>query len=170
MKKIILSILIIALLTISGFADVIPPHYHVVTRTVVIANTSQFPEVQLVGYITGPTISGFQIDQIKENVALVKGYKMNTYKLYAVKTSFIQSAGGLAAINFSAIAQRVAPIDILDPGSYAIENTKPIASENVVYRIWGYNANGQLVVYLARKTITFSDGTAPQTTDYTYQP
>jgi len=145
-------ILIISGCAASTFADVIPPDSHYVTRTVVIANTSQFPEVQLVGYITGPTISGYQIEQIKENIALVKGYKFNTYTVYAVKTSFIQSKGGISAIDFSAIVQKVAPVQILDPGSYYIENTKPLATESYVYRIWGYNASNQLVVYLAQKS------------------
>jgi hypothetical protein len=170
MKKILFFGLILAGFVSSIFADVIPPDSHYVTRTVVVSNCSQFPEIQLVGYITGPTISGYQVEQIKDNTALTKGYKFNTYKVYAVKTSFIQKAGGISAIDFSAIAARVAPVDIIDPGSYYIGNTKPLASDNFVYRIWGYNSNGRLIVYLAQKTLTFNDGTPAQVTNYTYNP
>jgi hypothetical protein len=168
MKKMLLIAIMAFACFIQASADVIPPNSHLVTKTVVFSNCSQFPDIQLAGYITGPTIPTYQIDQIKENVALAKGYKFNIYKVYALKTSFVQAKGGIAGIDFAPIVLKVAPVDIPDPGSYYIENTKPLASEALVYRIYGYNAANQLVVYLSQRTLTYTDGTQPQVTNYTY--
>ncbi len=170
MKKTACMILITTIISLSAFADVIPPDSHYVTRTVTVANTSAFPEIQLVGYITGPTIQGYQVELIKENTALVKGYKFNAYKVFALKSSFIQASGGISSVDLASIAARVAPVNIIDPGSYYIENTKPLLTETYVYRIWGYDGNGRLIVYLSRSTLTFNDGTPAKVTDYTYNP
>jgi hypothetical protein len=170
MKKIALIVSIFALLAISSFADVIPPDSHFVTRTVMIANCNAYPEIRLVGYITGISFQGYKLDEIKENVALNKGYKFNTYKVYALKTSFVQNAGGVSAIDFTPIAAKLPALGIIDPGSYYIENTKPLATETYVYRIWGYDTAGKLIVYLSKSTITYNDGTPAKITEFDYNP
>jgi len=88
MKKItILSLILLGF----GFsfllvkADIITPGYRYVGRCVKIINLDQFPEISLIGRITGPGVSNDtsgNIIEIKNNECISKGYKFNSINIY----------------------------------------------------------------------------------------
>lgn len=57
MKKVICIIIIILFIFISLVnADIIPYNSHIVKRNVMLANLYEFPEIILIGVISGPSI------------------------------------------------------------------------------------------------------------------
>lgn len=169
MKKMILVLSIIIFCATYFYGDVIPPDSHYVTRSVTISGLSAYSDLQLIGYITGPMIQGYEITAIKENVSLNKGYKFNTFKVYAIKTSLVEAKGGLDAIDFSQVVAVLAPVAILDPGSYYVANSNPLSAETVVYKVAGYKDN-TLVLYIAERKLEYNNGASPKMETYSYNP
>lgn len=162
---------IVALLALSNLAylsaDLIPTGCHNVLRTVTVANCSAFPDYTLVGYIYLIQSGGHKVIQIQENVPIDKGYKLNTLKVYALKTSFVSASGGLSAINFDEMATIIEPSAFLNPAPTYVVDADPLKSEKFVYKIAGVTA-GKLVLYVAEHTMEYNNGQAP-VTEY-FQP
>jgi len=169
MKKTILIICIMLISIAVSYADIIPENSHSVKRTVTITGLSAYSEIQLVGYITGPMIQGYQLFEIRDGVKLEKGYKFNEFLVYAVKNSLVEAKGGLAAIDFSQVVPLLTPAKILDPGSYYVPDTNPLCAETVVYKMAGYSGN-TLILYVAKRTLEYNNGAEPKTFTYTYNP
>lgn len=169
MKK----ILCLGILLIAGFslihADVIPAGHHVVSRVVTIANCDDYPGYTLVGYITGPMIADYDLQIIEQDVPLNKGYKFNEMKLYAVHQDVIETIGRVEDLNFSELTQIIAPVEIIDPGPFVIEDANPLVKETVVYTIWG-EANGELILYISERRLDYNNGAPPTVEHYTYTP
>jgi len=75
------------------FADVIMPGTHPLDRCVKITNLDQFPDIVLIGYVTGPMIDNYEIYLIKQGECLTKGYKFNHFSVYAVPKGIIPAGG-----------------------------------------------------------------------------
>lgn len=167
MKKTLLITLFILCSLAYLSADVIPTGYHVVPREVTINNCSAFPQFKLVGYIYLIQNGQYQVYEIQENVPINKGYKLNTFKIYALSTLYIDACGGLSAVNFSAISAIVPASDFIDPAAITVKNEDPLAKEKIVYSIAGI-VNGQLVLFVSEHTLEYSNGQPPVTEHFTY--
>lgn len=90
MKKIIGLILptamILTLAPSMALADIPMSNSHLIDKCVEIANLDQFPDMVLVGYVTGPelgeTTNKYNAFQIENNKCLDKGYKFNSLDVY----------------------------------------------------------------------------------------
>ena len=169
MKKNVLSIILSVMLLIgivsSSLADIIPEGSHVVHREVSITNLKDFPEFLLIGYITGPMIDGYEIQVIEDNVPLNKGYKFNTYSLFAITKSLVQQAGGVEKIDFKKIAESIPPIEILDPGDQYVVDENPLSEEFYYYAI--IKATDEtLQMKLTRQVLKYQNGQPDKTINY----
>ena len=169
MKKSVLSIMFGVMLLIgivsSSLADVIPEGYHFVHREVSITNLKDFPEFLLIGYITGPMIDGYEIQVIEDNVPLNKGYKFNTYSLFAITKSLVEQAGEIENIDFKKIAETIPPIEILDPGDQYVADENPLSEEFYYYTI--IKATDEtLQVKLTRQVLKYQNGQPDKTINY----
>lgn len=167
-KKIILIILLTFFVSIL-YADVIPAGHHIVSRSVSISNVDDYPEFTIVGYITGPMISGYKILEIKQDVRINKGYKFNQIKLYVVHNEVINSIGSGSIENIGNVYNLVTPTDIIDPGDFPIEDANPLVAETITYTIAGI-VNKHLVMYISERRLEYNNGRAPTIEYYTYNP
>lgn len=169
MKKNVLSIILSVMLLIgivsSSLADIIPEGSHVVHREVSITNLKGFPEFLLIGYITGPMIDGYEIQVIEDNVPLNKGYKFNTYSLFAITKSLVEQAGGVENIDFKKIAESIPPIEILDPGDQYVADENPLSEEFYYYAIVKAT-DDTLQVKLTRQVLKYQNGQPDKTINY----
>ncbi|MGB8816075.1 MAG: peptidoglycan-binding domain-containing protein [Minisyncoccia bacterium] len=70
-------------------ADLIPPNSHPLGRCVKIVNLDEFSDIYLLGFITGPGVSGHETYIIKKDECLSMGYKFNNLKILAAKKTYI---------------------------------------------------------------------------------
>ncbi|MBN2532687.1 MAG: hypothetical protein JXB88_07350 [Spirochaetales bacterium] len=150
-------------------ADVIPEGHHIVSRGVIIANCNDYPDYTLVGYITGPMIDDYELLVVKQDVAINKGYKFNTFRLYAIRQEVIQAMGGVEYIDYSYLIDIIPPVSIINPAAFTIEDANPLSSETIIYTIYGIE-NGKLVLYISERRLGFNDGSSPVIEYYTYTP
>ena len=147
------------------WADVIPEGCHVVHREVSLTNLKDFPEFLLIGYITGPMIDGYELQVIEDNVPLDKGYKFNTYALFAITKSLIEEAGGVENIDFKKIADTIPPVEILDPGDQYVADENPLSEEYYYYAIVKAT-DDTLQVKLTRQVLKYQNGQPDKTINY----
>lgn len=157
MKKILLLLLLLVLWPSTLFSDVIPENSHYVDRGVYITNISVFPDIVLIGCITGPVVENYEVYLVKENVPLDKGYKFNHLALFALKKSMLEDAGGFEHINFEEIAEKLPPAEIIDPGGQYVTNDNPLESEYYYYSIQGVSET-TLTLKLDKRVLTYNNG------------
>jgi hypothetical protein len=109
-------------------ADVIAPNTHPLDRCVKIVNLDKFPDVALIGYVTGPMVDNSGINQINNNECLTKGYKFNSLKVYW---------------NTKDKANSIVPNNLLLDnvevyGGY-IDQNNPLVNESIEYSIAGFS-------------------------------
>lgn len=165
MKQIMIAILILFLWPSLIFSDVLPPDSHFVDRHVLITNLNEFPELRLIGYVTGPMIERYEVSSVKENVPLSKGYKFNEFKLFAITTAILNSAGGLENIDFEEIAKILAPAEIIDPDGTYVTNDNPLESEYYYYNITEV-IETTLTLKLLQRVLKYNDGTPDRIITY----
>ncbi len=140
------------LLPFTASADVIPPDSHLLSRCVKVVNLQEFPDLILVGYITGPMIKEYEAYQIKNNECLTKGYKFNSLSIYwTTKTKF--NAINLKNLQLSDMTLLFENIEVF--GGY-ITNDNPLLKENIEYSIAGFSAE-KLVLYISKQTSEYAD-------------
>lgn len=97
MKKLFIytlfSLAFVLLFSSTVSADVIPPNSHSLDRCVKIVNLGEFPEMYLIGYITGPMVKGHETYIVEKDKCLSMGYKFNQLKVLAAKKSYLDSIG-----------------------------------------------------------------------------
>ena len=135
MKRIIWITLFLLLIASYSQGDILPPNSHPLDRQIYITNLSDYPQVSLIGYITGPMIPDYEIQVIEADVSLSKGYKFNTFKVFAIYHQIIEDAGGIDNIELDKIAQTKPPADIIDPYGGFVTNDNPLAAQYYYYRI-----------------------------------
>ncbi len=88
MKKIITYILFslsfVFLCWSEVLADIIPENSHPLDLCVEVVNLDQFPDINLIGYITGPMpmVEGSETYSVENGECLTKGYKFNSLSIY----------------------------------------------------------------------------------------
>ena len=160
MKKLLIctlfSLALVLLFSSTVSADVIPPNSHSLDRCVKIVNLNDFSDVVLIGYVTGPMVQGSEINQIKNNECLSKGYKFNSLKIYWNTKDKPNS-----------IDQNNLLLDNVDVYGGYIDQGNPLIKETIEYSIAGYS-NGKLILYKSKHTSEYNNGTTKKVE--TFQP
>ncbi len=103
MKK--LFVFFVLILNLWG--DTLPPEgFHYVSRKTHISNVSQYSNYVLIGYVK--VISG-EVESkylIEDNVALDRGYKFNSFYIFAMTHELFEASGGLDNIDFETLAEQ----------------------------------------------------------------
>lgn len=105
-------------------ADVIPNNSHPLDRCAKIINLNEFPGILIVGYVTGPMVANYGIEEINNNECMKKGYKFNTMDVYwNTEDSF-----------HKIIKDNLLATNIEVYGGY-VENKNSLIKENVEYSL-----------------------------------
>lgn len=149
MKKItILSLSLIGLclspLLVS--ADVITPNSHSLDRCAKVVNLNSFPEIILIGSISGPIVGSNNIFTIKNNECLSAGYKFNSLDVYwnTVDKVNITEADKLLYKNLETY------------GGY-VSNNSPLNKEIVEYSIVK-STDGKYSLVKSKTTSSYNNG------------
>ncbi len=178
MKKLFVQTLFLFVLTIvftpTASADIIPINSHSLDRCVKIVNLDKFPDIYLIGYITGPMVNGHEAYIYKKDACLSMGYKFNQLKILAAKKSYIDSIGvnnlqvqkvqipgecpdGCYSEEISDKNVFVSDENIHPYGGY-IDKNNPLIKEDIEYSIAGFN-DGKLVLYKSKQISEYNNGT-----------
>ena len=137
------------------FADVIPPNSHSLDKCVKIVNLNDFPNIILISYVTGPMVQGSEINQIKNNECLSKGYKFNSLAIYWSTKD-----------KPNAIDQNNLLLDNVEVYGGYIDQNNPLVKENIEYSIAGYSG-GKLVLYKSKQILEYNNGTPTKVETFT---
>ncbi len=134
-------------------ADLIPPYYHSVDRCVKVVNLNEFPNVVLIGYITGHAIDKYEAYQILDNECLTKGYKFNSFNIYWTTKEKFNSID-LKNLNLMDINLL---LKNFEPSNKYISDKNPLVGEDIEYSIAGFS-NSKLVFYKSKQTSEYNNG------------
>ncbi len=165
MKYWSLALLMIVLYPAAILSDVLPEDSHVVDRQVIITNLHEVPDMWLIGYITGPNLDGYELDIVKKNVPLSKGYKFNDYALFALTRDLLVQAGGVDHIDFEAIAKILKPAEIIDPGDTYVSDENPLEAEFFYYQVTVLSQT-RMVLELVQRVQKYNDGSPDRVISY----
>jgi hypothetical protein len=181
MKKVI-PVIFVAILLFSGLAvaDSIPDNSHYVDRDVKVVNLGEFPEITLIGVSNHPgdwaTID--ELYEITPQTSLHKGYKFNSFKVYAVDKKYFDTVGYIdlktqrvkkpgncpkgkcfkeVIVDENAL---ISNIDIEPEGNY-VDNSNPLASEDYEYTIAGFSG-AKFILYKSKEILKYNDGRADE--------
>lgn len=144
--RFLFSVAFVLLFASPASADLIPQNSHSLNRCVKIVNLNDFPNVVLISHVTGPTVQGLEINPIKNNECLSKGYKFNSLAIYwntKDKPNLIDQ-NNLLLNNVEVY------------GGY-IGQGNPLVKENIEYSIAGYSG-GKLVLYKSKQISEYNNG------------
>jgi len=164
-----ISSVFLMILASTTFADVIPENSHPLDLCVKIVNGEAFPDMYLIGYITGPMVQDHEAYIIQKDACLTMGYKFNTLQIVTAKKSYIDSIG---IINLRAISVELADKNIfvsdekISPYGGYVEQTNPLIKEQIEYTITGFS-DGKLRMYKSKQISEYNDGTATKTEVFT---
>jgi hypothetical protein len=147
-----------------GFADVIPGGSHWVGHEVFITNAGDFPQCKVIEFIEN--VMGDDIAYVVEDtVKLFKGYKFNGFSLFAIRTSLLDSCGGVNGLNFQAIKGHLTGASIVDPTGTYISDATPMVNDTYYYQIESVS-NNNLILKLAKRIKHYSDGRNDEIEEY----
>lgn len=155
-KVSILLICIIILILVPADADIMTPGMKSIDRCVKIDNLDAFPDVVLVGYITGPVIMGENPYIITSVDCLTQFYKANELTIYAVEKSYLNNAG-IENINFQSDTHVLAYKMDINPDSHLVSIANPIDKEQIYYSIAGFT-DKELVLYESKRISSYTGG------------
>ena len=134
-----------------AWADVMPPNSHLLNRCAKIVNLSSFPEIVLIGNITGPTVeNNNETFLIEEDQCLDKGYKFNTLSIYWNTKA-----------NPTTLVPKNLLIESMPTWGGYIDNKNPLIGEVFEYSIIR-SPSGGYTLYKSRQTSTFNNETPPK--------
>lgn len=131
----------------SVFADMVPPNSHYLDRCVKVVNLNDFPNIVLIGNVTGPMVQGSEINQIKNNECLSKGYKFNSLAIYWNTKDKPNS-----------IDKNNLLLNYVEVYGGHIDRNNPLVKENIEYSI-AVDSGGKLVLYKSKQTSEYNNGT-----------
>ena len=155
------ALIIIAALTLAlalstvVSADVIPPNAHTIHRCVTIVNVDEFPDIYLIGYVTGPMSYDPYI--IEQDKCLTMGYKFNKLEILAAKKSYVDYIG-VENIELSDENVFISDAEIYPIGGYVMDDN-PLESEEIEYSIAGFSGNKSLILYKSKQVSGYKDST-----------
>jgi len=139
-------------------ADVIPPNSHYVDRCVKIVNLTDFPDVVLVGYYTGPMVQQGEAYQIKNDECLTKGYKFNALKIYYTTQENFKSLD-LKNLNTANLSELILDTDV---AGTTVADSNPLIKETLEYSLTK-SSNGKYDLYKTQQLSEYNDGTPSST-------
>lgn len=167
------SLAFVFLFLSAASADVIPPNSHPLGICVKIVNLDEFPEMYLIGYITGPMVKGHEAYIVEKDKCLSMGYKFNQIKVLAARKSYIDSVGvnnlqtqkvqipgecpgGCYSEELSDKNVFVSDEKIYPYGGY-IEQNNPLVKEEIDYSIAGFSGE-KLILYKSKQISEYNNG------------
>ncbi len=160
-NKLIHHTIILLLVSISFVfrADIIPENSHSVERTVVITNCNDFPDIQLIGCVSGVMPPNNPIYAIEENQQITSGYKFNSLYIFGIKRITLESIGGIDNITEEYMYANTTKVyKILTSGIYYINNSSSLSKDELYYEIVE-SLEGTFKVELKKRVLTFDDDT-----------
>jgi hypothetical protein len=147
-----------------GFADVVPINIHLVEHDVFITNAGGFPQCKVIGFIEN-VLGNDSAYIVEDTVKLFKGYKYNGFSLFAIRTSLLDSCGGVNGLNFQAIKGHLTGASIVDPTGTDISDAIPMIKDTYYYQVESVN-NNTLILKLAKRIKHYSDGRNDEIEEY----
>ncbi|MFZ2205303.1 MAG: hypothetical protein WAV23_01815 [Minisyncoccia bacterium] len=178
MKKLIILFIFtfIALVPSISHAD-IPPSAgsHVPSLCAKVVNLNSFPDIVLIGFITGPMIDK-EAYQIKNNECFEKGYKFNSFNIYSTTKDKFNSID-LKNLNITEesvnhgswvgnekyptdLIPLLKDVEVLNFGSL-VKDSNSLIKGTVEYSI-SRSSDGKLSLYISKQTSEYNDGTKPK--------
>ena len=163
MKRVLIIIaaltLALALSTVVS-ADAIRPNSHRISNCQTIANLDEFPDIYLIGYVTGPMDGPRSYNPyiIEQDECLTIGYKFHKLTILAAKKSYVDSIGveniELSDENVFISDAEICPYRIL----YVMDDN-PLESVEIEYTIAGFSGNKSLILYKSKQVSGYKDST-----------
>ncbi|MDA0525638.1 hypothetical protein [Methanococcoides alaskense] len=154
-------LLILSTFTSSACADVLFPGTRGLDRCVKIVNLDEFPEIVLVGHITGPVIQCENPYIISPDKCLTKFYKANELTIYAIDKAYLE-AKGLENIDLESDPNLCSYEVEIDPDWYVVNEENPFIREDIEYSIAGFSED-KLIIYTSRKVSEYKAGIPDRT-------
>ncbi len=149
------------------YCDIVPNNSHSVDKCIKIINLSDFPDISLVEYITGPTHNNPNIYLLNPKLCINKGYKFNRLQIFAVKKSYLVNKN-LDSIKWLIDENCLhTNIEIESYGGY-IDNTSLISSIEESYKIVGFT-DTSIIIFKCKEIIKFNNGRPVSIKRYTYK-
>lgn len=161
-------------------ADVIPADYHFVARCAKIVNTNEFPDIVLVGVITGPMVKESETYVVDAKECLELGYKFNSLVIVWTSKEHFKDVGmqgleieqAMPALDSAALRKAMAveqqvyllTADINPFGGY-VPDSNPLVEEDIDYEIY-LDAQGTPGVYLSQRTARYNNGDPQSVEEY----
>ena len=139
-------------------SDIIPENSHQVQRTVQITNCSDFPDIQFVGYITGPMADENDFYLIEDDLLLHKGYKFNSLYVFGIKKNSLTELGGIENLTEDYVLEKVDPGAILSSATLYIDNSSMLEKDEIYYEMEKISED-VFVAKLKTQISYFSDNT-----------
>jgi hypothetical protein len=154
--QILIILLILSAFTSSASADVLFPGTRGIDRCVKIVNLDEFPEIVLVGYITGPVIQCENPYIISPDEGLTKYYKANDLTIYAIEKDYLNTKG-LENINLE-IDPNICSYEVeINPDWDVVNIANPLNKEEIEYSIAGFSED-RLIIYKSRQVSEYMGG------------
>ncbi|WP_233085079.1 hypothetical protein [Methanococcoides orientis] len=150
-------LLILSALTSNACADVLFPGTRGMERCVKIVNLDEFPEIVMVGHITGPVIQCENPYIISSDECLTKFYKANDLTIYAIDKDYLE-AKGLENIDLETDPKLCYYEVEINPEWDVVNEDDPLIREDLEYSIAGF-LEDSLVIYTSRKVSRYNDVT-----------
>lgn len=138
-------------------ADMAPPNSNLVERCVKITNLDKFPDIILIGYITGPMIKDHKTYEIRNNECLTKGYKFNSLKIYWNNKE-----------NADSIDQKKLLINNLEVDNYYVQKGNDEKSENIEYALVQVPIK-KIALVQTKKTIEYEGDKQLKVSNFSYE-
>jgi hypothetical protein len=159
LKSTILFI-VLAVLSIPLTSDIISENTHYVSRNVIITNIDNFPDMEFIGYVSGPILPDNPIYIIHQNEPLTKGYKHNDLYIVGIEKSMLESLGGIEKMDEATILSKTSPNSIPSSGGYYYHDSSILDKDDLYYEI--VNSNNDINAVLKKRILGFKDGTSSE--------
>ncbi|MBN2127599.1 MAG: hypothetical protein JW703_04385 [Candidatus Diapherotrites archaeon] len=167
MKKVLLMLSLMIFFSAISFADSLPPDSHSVNRCVKIDNLNDFPDYAFIYYFTGPMIrdeAGNPWNEsglIESNTCLSKGYKFNSFKVFAVKKIYLEGIN-LEEIDEALDSNFIESTTEIEPYGGTVQDSNPLIKEEITYSIGAINPS--FLLFVTKRVNEFSDGSSETNT------
>ncbi|AKB84906.1 hypothetical protein MCMEM_0853 [Methanococcoides methylutens MM1] len=129
-------------------------------------NLDEFPEIVLVGHITGPVIQCENPYIISSDECLTKFYKGNDLTIYAIDKDYLD-AKGLENIDLETDPNLYSYEVEINPELDIVNEEDPLIREDIEYSIAGFSED-KLIIYTSRKVSKYNDVTPDRIETFEY--
>jgi hypothetical protein len=151
MKKIfiyIFSSLSLALLFSStASADVLLPDYHYIIRCVRVMNLNEYPDVVLIGHMTGPSFDKYEKSYQINNNECLEADRFSSLSIYWTTKEKFNSID-LKNLNPADVTLL---LDNVDTKNQQVDASNPLRKEDIEYSIAGFSSE-KLIFYKSKQT------------------